>query len=92
MAHTIREKQKLLSRVRRIKGQVQALENALGGDHDCSAILQLIASCRGAISGLMSEVIEGHIREHVIDPDKRPTRQQTEAAEELIQVLKTYLK
>lgn len=92
MAHTTRDKKKLLTRIRRIKGQVEALEKAVDGEHDCSAVLLLIASCRGAISGLMSEVVEGHIREHVIDPHNRPTRQQTDAAEELIDVLKTYLK
>lgn len=92
MAHTIRGKQKLLNRVRRIRGQMDGIEKALGEERDCSAILQMIAACRGAIGGLMSEVVEGHIREHVLDPNKRPTAEQSEAAEELIDVLKSYLK
>lgn len=92
MAHTTRDKQKLLNRVRRIRGQVDAIEKALEEERECSVVLQTIAGCRGAISGLMSEVIEGHIREHVIDPHRKPTSEQTEAAEELIDVLRTYLK
>lgn len=82
----------MIARVRRIKGQVASLEQSLVEEHDCTAILQLIASCRGAINGLMSVVVEGHIREHVIDPDHNPSPQQTEAAEELIAILKTYMK
>lgn len=92
MAHTIREKQKLLNRVRRIRGQVEAIQKALNEERECSDVLQLIAGCGGAIRGLMSEVMEGHIREHVIDPARKPTTEQTEAAEELIDVLRTYLK
>lgn len=92
MPHTIREKQKLLNRVRRIRGQVDAIEKALRGEPDCSAVLQTIAACRGAINGLMSEVVEAHIREHVIDASRKPTAQQIDAAEELIDILRTYLK
>lgn len=92
MAHTIREKQKLLNRVRRIRGQVDAIEKGLEGAADCSAMLQMIAACRGAINGLMSEVVEAHVREHVIDPARRPSAQQIDAAEELIDVLRSYLR
>jgi DNA-binding FrmR family transcriptional regulator len=93
MAHTVRDKKKLLNRVRRIRGQIDAIERLLDeGAEDCTSVLQTIASCRGAINGLMAEVIEGHIRHHVIDPDHKPTAEQTEAAEELIDVVKTYLK
>lgn len=93
MAHTVRDKKKLLNRVRRIRGQIDAIERLLDeGAEDCTSVLQTIASCRGAINGLMAEVIEGHIRHHVIDPDHKPTAGQSEAAEELIDVVKTYLK
>ena len=92
MAHTSRDKERLVGRIRRIKGQVEALERAVNEEKDCSAVLQLIAACRGAISGLMGEVIEGHVRHHVLDPEGKPTAGQAEAAEELIDVLKTYLK
>jgi DNA-binding FrmR family transcriptional regulator len=92
MAHTIRDKEKLLNRVRRIRGQIDGVERALDQEQDCSSILQTIAACRGAINGLMAEIIEGHMRLHVLDPDRRPTSEQAKAAQVLIDVVKTYLK
>jgi DNA-binding FrmR family transcriptional regulator len=92
MAHIIRDKQKLLNRVRRIGGQVRAIEKAVEEEKDCSIVLQTIAACRGAINGLMAEVVEGHIRYHVVDPDHRPTSDQARAAQELIDVVNSYLK
>jgi DNA-binding FrmR family transcriptional regulator len=89
----IRDKKKLLNRVRRIRGQVDAIEKALEGDLDqCSSILQTMAACRGAINALMAEIIEGQIRFHVVDPDRNPTSQQSRAAQELIDVVNAYLK
>ncbi len=92
MAHTIRDKKKLLNRIRRIKGQVEAVERAIDQEQDCSSILHAITACHGAIKGLMAEVIEGHVRFHVVDPDRRPTSDQAQAAQELIDVIKAYLK
>jgi DNA-binding FrmR family transcriptional regulator len=92
MAHTIRDKKKLLNRVRRIRGQIDAVEKALEREEECSPILQTIAACRGAINGLMAEIIEGHIRLHVVDPDRDPTSEQARATQELIDVVKSYLK
>ena len=92
MAHVVRDQQKLLNRVRRIRGQLDAIEKALGEEQDCSSILQVIAACRGAINGLMAEVLEGHVRFHVLNPDQRPTSTQARAAQELIDVVNTYLK
>jgi DNA-binding FrmR family transcriptional regulator len=92
MAHTIRDKKKLLNRVRRIRGQIDAVETALEKEHDCSAILMTIAACRGAINSLMAEIIEGHIRFHVVDPDHQPTSEKAKATQELIDVVKAYLK
>ncbi len=93
MAHLIKDKKKLLNRIRRIQGQVAGIQRLLEEDHhDCANMLQTIAACRGAISGLMNEVIEGHIRSHIIDPEQNPTPAQEEAAEELIEVLSSYLK
>jgi DNA-binding FrmR family transcriptional regulator len=66
MAHTIRDKTKLLNRIRRIRGQIDAVERAIEAEHDCSAILHAIAACHGAIKGLMAEVIEGHIQGEII--------------------------
>jgi DNA-binding FrmR family transcriptional regulator len=92
MAHTIRDKKKLLNRVRRIRGQIDAVEKALEQEQDCTTILMTIAACRGAINGLMAEVIEGHIRFHVVDPDHQPTSDTARAAQELIDVVKAYLR
>jgi FrmR/RcnR family transcriptional regulator, repressor of frmRAB operon len=92
MAHTIDEKKKLLNRVRRIGGQVEAIERALDQEAECSDVLHTIAACRGAMDALMAEVIEGHIRFHVLDPNTTPTGEQTQAADDLIHALRTYLK
>jgi FrmR/RcnR family transcriptional regulator, repressor of frmRAB operon len=92
MAHTTKDKEKLLNRVRRIKGQVSAIEKALDDDHECSRVLQTIAACRGAINGLMAELMEGHVRYHVIDPKRKPSPEQAEAADELIDIVNRYLK
>ena len=92
MAHTIRDKKKLLNRVRRIRGQMEAVERALDEEQECSAILQLIASARGAMNGLMVEVLEGHVRVHVLDPDEDPTSPRAGAAQELLDIMKAYLR
>jgi DNA-binding FrmR family transcriptional regulator len=90
MGHTIRDKAKLLARVRRIKGQCEAIERALEGGEECSATLQLIAGARGAMNGLMAEVLEQHLVSHVL---KGPSAQaRDEAAGELIDVVRAYLK
>ena len=68
MAHTAEEKRKLLNRVRRMRGQVDSIERALNQEAECSVILHTISACRGAMDALMAEVIEGHIRFHVLDP------------------------
>jgi FrmR/RcnR family transcriptional regulator, repressor of frmRAB operon len=92
MAHTIKNKKKTLDRVRRIRGQVEGIERALNEERDCSEILQTIAACRGAINALMSEIIEGHIRFHVVNPDRKLKARRDEAVEELVDVVKAYLK
>jgi DNA-binding FrmR family transcriptional regulator len=100
MAHTIKNKQKLINRIRRIRGQAEAIERALEQEQDCTVILQTIAACRGAINSLMAEVIEGQIRYHVIEPkrsalarmNRAAKEENAQAAEELIAVIKTYMK
>ena len=91
MAHTIHGKQKVLTRIRRIKGQVDALEKALDQDVECIAILQQIAAIRGAANGLMSEVLENHIRAHLGDDNLTPEQRQIEI-EQVVGILKSYLK
>ncbi|HUK52223.1 MAG TPA: metal/formaldehyde-sensitive transcriptional repressor [Candidatus Binatia bacterium] len=92
MAHTAREKEKLIRRVRRIRGQVEALERAVQDESRCAEILQLVAACRGALNSLMSELIEGHILFHVLPPRQNKDSPQAEAAEEVIDVVRTYLR
>ena len=92
LAHTQRDKEGLLGRIRRIRGQVEGLERALEEDEDCASILQQMSACRGAINGLMTELIEGEVRFHVLSPNAKPGSNQALAAERLIQVLHTYLK
>jgi DNA-binding FrmR family transcriptional regulator len=91
LSHTTKNKVKMLSRVRRIKGQVEAIERVLDGDGECEEILQLVASCRGALNGLMAELIDGHLRFHVLDPAQKTRPSQLEAADELMAVVKRYL-
>ena len=90
LSHTTKDKKKMLSRIRRIKGQAEAIERALEGDGECEDILQLVASCRGALNGLMAELIEGHLRFHVLSPGQKTLPSQIEAADELIAVVKRY--
>jgi DNA-binding FrmR family transcriptional regulator len=90
MAHTTEEKKRLLNRVRRIRGQVDSIERALDQEAECSDVLHNISACRGAMDALMAEVIEGHIRFHVLD--SKPTDDQAQAADDLIHALRAYLK
>jgi DNA-binding FrmR family transcriptional regulator len=92
MAHTTEEKKKLLNRVRRIRGRVEAIERTLDQEAECSEVLHNISACRGAMDALMAEVIEGHIRFHVLDPKTTPTDEQSHAADDLIHALRAYLK
>ena len=92
MSHTTRQKTKLLNRVRRIRGQIEAVERALEAEIGCADVLQLIAGARGAINGLMVEVLEDHIRMHVVDPAREPDADRARGAEELIDVVRSYLK
>jgi DNA-binding FrmR family transcriptional regulator len=92
MSHAIREKQKLLARVRRIRGQVEAIERALDAEQECEEVLHLIAGARGAMAGLMAEVVEDHVREHLVDTATYPDALKSEAVEQLLDVVRTYLK
>ena len=91
MLDTTREKTKLVNRVRRIRGQVEAVERALEQEIGCSDTLRIIASARGAINGLMAEVIEDYVRMRVSDPLREPDTERALAAEELIDIVHSYL-
>ena len=92
MAHTVRDKEKLQRRVQRIIGQMEAVRRGLDNEDDCSDIMNVISAAHGAINSLMAEVVEGHIRYHMVDPDRRPTSAEARAAQELIDVVKAYVK
>jgi len=90
MSHTVREKAKLLARVRRMKGQMEAVERALEAEAPCGQILQQLASIRGALSGLTGEVMEDHLREHVLEAENEKER--AIAVDELAEALRTYIR
>ena len=91
MAHTIKGKKELLTRIRRIKGQAEALEKALETETGCIAVLQQIAAIRGAVNGLMVEVLEDHIRDH-LGSEAVSAAHRAEDLEEVVTVLRSYLK
>jgi len=91
MSHLEKEKQKLIARIRRIRGQVDSIERSLTTDDDCADVLMLLANVRGGINSLMAEVLEDHIRLHMLteEKDKMPS---AELAEDLIGLVRAYLK
>src|SRR5471030_1907081 len=91
MSHTTRTKKKLAHRVARIRGKVEALARALDGEAECGDVLRLIASTRGAMDSLMAEVLEGHIRDHAFR-GSRAKSEERQAAEDLVNIIRSYLK
>ena len=92
MAHTAHNKQKLIDRIKRIRGQLNGVEKAVEEEHDCGDVLLTLAACRGALNSLMAEIMEGHVRFHLLPQKTKPDPEMTHAAEELIEVIKRYLK
>ncbi len=92
MTHTVRDKHKLLARARRIRGQVEAVERALEAEAECEQIMHLLASTRAAMAGLMAEVVEDHIRTHLVDIEQHPGALDQDGVEALLTVVRTYLK
>jgi DNA-binding FrmR family transcriptional regulator len=92
MAHTTRTKGKLLARARRIRGQMEAVERALETETECEHVMHLLASARAAMGGLMAEVVEGHLREHLVNAEMYPDALNEDAAEQLLAVIRTYVK
>lgn len=91
MSHLSKDKTKLLARVRRLKGQIDAVERALETDVPCGEVLNLVASIRGAIAGLTAEMLEDHVRQHVSRP-ALTAQERDSGASELIEVIRRYLK
>ena len=92
MTHVVVEKQKLLNRMRRLRGQVDGIERALEADAECSEVMRQLATIRGAINGMMAEVVEDHVQMHMVDENRKPTKREVEAADELIEVLRSYIR
>ena len=90
MAHFSGGNSKLTARLRRIKGQLEGVERALEADADCTEVLRQIASIRGAMTGLTNEVFEEHLRSHVVNAADDRAREK--GAEEMVQILRSYLK
>jgi DNA-binding FrmR family transcriptional regulator len=92
MGHVSRNREKLLNRLRRLRGQLNAVEKLIEEDQPCADVLHTLVACRGAINSLVGELLEDHVRHHVVDPGKRPATEQARAAQELIDVFKSYLR
>lgn len=90
MSHIIENKAKLLARVRRLRGQMEAIERALEAEAPCGEVLNQVASVRGAVGGLTTELIEAHLHEHVAAVDNAAARER--GAAELLQAIRTYLR
>jgi DNA-binding FrmR family transcriptional regulator len=91
MDHLDKEKKKLVARIKRIRGQVDSIERSLSTNDNCADVLMLLATVRGGINSLMAEVLEDHIRLHLLSPEK-PTAEPQELAEDLIDLVRAYLK
>jgi DNA-binding FrmR family transcriptional regulator len=91
MDHLDKEQKKLVARIKRIRGQVDSIERSLSTNDNCADVLMLLATVRGGINSLMAEVLEDHIRLHLLSPEK-PTAEPQELAEDLIDLVRAYLK
>jgi DNA-binding FrmR family transcriptional regulator len=92
VSHIAKEKQKLLNRLKRLRGQLEAIERAVEADVECARVLQQATACRGALEGFIAEVLEDHILEHMVDPLARSDDPRRLAAEELVSIVHSYLK
>jgi DNA-binding FrmR family transcriptional regulator len=75
-----------------MRGQLEAIERAVDADDECATVLQQATACRGALDGFIAEVIEDHIREHMMNSRGDPDAARSAAAEELIEIVHQYLK
>jgi DNA-binding FrmR family transcriptional regulator len=91
MPHTRRDRKKLEARLARLRGQIDGVSRALDEERECGAVLQQVAAIRGAVAGLMGELLEGHVREHLAAERVAPAARRV-AADELIEVVKRYLR
>jgi DNA-binding FrmR family transcriptional regulator len=88
MSHTSREKLDLVNRTKKVIGQLESVLRGLTDDDSCADILQRLSAARGSINSLMAELMEDHIRNHM----PRNSKSSEEAAEDVIQIVRSYLK
>ncbi|CAM5341635.1 MULTISPECIES: metal/formaldehyde-sensitive transcriptional repressor [Sphingobium] len=91
MAHINENRDALLGRIKRIAGQVGAVERALGGNANCTEVLHLVAAVRGAVNGLLDEIIVEHLEAHVARDGLSPEERQ-QGAEDLVTIIRRYSK
>jgi FrmR/RcnR family transcriptional regulator, repressor of frmRAB operon len=92
MSHLTKDQVKLVHRAKRIEGQAKGIRQLIEAEADCNKLLQAITACRGALNGLLAEALEGHIYHHVLDEDSALSKAQQQATDELLKVIRTYLK
>jgi FrmR/RcnR family transcriptional regulator, repressor of frmRAB operon len=90
-SHALRDQRGMINRVHRLRGQVDAVERALTGGASCSELIQRVTAARGAIDGLMAEILEEHVREYLLADEEMPAKARKQAAEELIGIIHSYL-
>lgn len=96
MPYTPEEKSKAIARLRRIRGQAEALERAIEAGTECGPLLQQIVAMRGATNGLMAEVLESHLREAFVpgglSAKRRSTIDADSEVDKVMKIFRTYLK
>jgi len=92
MAHTIQDKKRVAARISRIRGQLNAIDRAIRDDLDCFQILQTTAACHGALNSLMVEILEGHIRYHLLEPGRDSRAERRKAAREVIDIVNAFMR
>ncbi len=92
MSHPVIRRKKLRNRVRRLRGQIDAIERALDDKSDTDEIMRLLTAARGALSGIMAEVVEDHVRARLVNEDRKPSKDELKAADELLDAIRTYFR
>jgi DNA-binding FrmR family transcriptional regulator len=92
LSHITAAKKELITRINRIQGQLDGIKEAIQQDQDCASVLQQVAACRGGMNSLMAEIIEGEIKCHVLSPSAKANSSEAQAADQLVKVLRRYIK
>lgn len=88
VAHTKQDRKKIISRINRLKGQLDSTARLLERDADCYKVLQVLSSCRGALNGLMGDLVDGHIETHVVKAKNK--RSATKGGREVTEILRSF--